>query len=46
VVLLPLDVTDDGAVYGVLERPGGIDVLVNNAGIGSSGARPSRRRCC
>ena len=42
VVFLPLDVTDDGSVAGavreVLERSGRIDVLVNNAGIGSSGA--------
>jgi NAD(P)-dependent dehydrogenase (short-subunit alcohol dehydrogenase family) len=41
-VFLPLDVTDDGSVAGavreVLERSGRIDVLVNNAGIGSSGA--------
>ena len=42
VVFLPLDVTDDvsvaGAVREVLDRSGRIDVLVNNAGIGSSGA--------
>src|SRR5215208_3015441 len=42
VVLLPLDVTDDesvaGVVRGVLERSGRIDVLVNNAGFGVTGA--------
>src|SRR5947209_752186 len=42
VVFLPLDVTDDesvaDAVRAVLDRSGRIDVLVNNAGIGSSGA--------
>src|SRR5215208_6317003 len=42
VVLLPLDVTDDesvaGVVRGVLERSGRIDVLVNNAGVGVAGA--------
>jgi NAD(P)-dependent dehydrogenase (short-subunit alcohol dehydrogenase family) len=42
VVFLPLDVTDDesvaDAVREVLDRSGRIDVLVNNAGIGSSGA--------
>src|SRR5204863_5269130 len=42
VVFLPLDVTDEasvaGAVREVLKRSGRIDVLVNNAGIGSSGA--------
>src|SRR5215207_7818710 len=42
VVLLPLDVTDDGSVTGVvrevLERSGRIDVLVNNAGVGIAGA--------
>src|SRR3954447_8478295 len=42
VVLLPLDVTDDGSVAGVvrevLERSGRIDVLVNNAGRGIAGA--------
>jgi NAD(P)-dependent dehydrogenase (short-subunit alcohol dehydrogenase family) len=45
VVFLPLDVTDDvsvaGAVREVLERSGRIDVLVNNAGVGSS--VPARR---
>ena len=42
VVFLPLDVTDDqsvaGAVREVLDRSGRIDVLVNNAGVGSAGA--------
>jgi NAD(P)-dependent dehydrogenase (short-subunit alcohol dehydrogenase family) len=42
VVFLPLDVTDDGSVAGVvrevLERSGRIDVLVNNAGVGIAGA--------
>jgi NAD(P)-dependent dehydrogenase (short-subunit alcohol dehydrogenase family) len=42
VVFLPLDVTDDasvaGAVSEVLDRSGRIDVLVNNAGIGTAGA--------
>src|SRR5437660_10910588 len=42
VIFLPLDVTDDqsvaDAVREVLDRSGRIDVLVNNAGIGSSGA--------
>jgi NAD(P)-dependent dehydrogenase (short-subunit alcohol dehydrogenase family) len=39
---LPLDVTDDGSVAGavreVLDRSGRIDVLVNNAGVGTAGA--------
>jgi NAD(P)-dependent dehydrogenase (short-subunit alcohol dehydrogenase family) len=42
VVFLPLDVTDDdsvaAAVREVLHRSGRIDVLVNNAGVGVSGA--------
>jgi NAD(P)-dependent dehydrogenase (short-subunit alcohol dehydrogenase family) len=42
VVFLPLDVTDDdsvaNAVREVLDRSGRIDVLVNNAGVGVSGA--------
>src|SRR5215207_1673455 len=42
VVFLPLDVTDDGSVAGVvrelLQRSGRIDVLVNNAGLGIAGA--------
>jgi NAD(P)-dependent dehydrogenase (short-subunit alcohol dehydrogenase family) len=42
VVFLPLDVTDDDSVAGVvrevLHRSGRIDVLVNNAGVGVSGA--------
>src|SRR3954467_14542612 len=42
VVFLPLDVTDDesvaAAVREVLARSGRIDVLVNNAGLGISGA--------
>jgi short-subunit dehydrogenase len=42
VVFLPLDVTDDDSVAGVvrevLQRSGRIDVLVNNAGVGVSGA--------
>jgi len=42
VVFLPLDVTDDQSVTGVvrevLHRSGRIDVLVNNAGVGVSGA--------
>src|SRR5947208_441104 len=42
VVFLPLDVTDDQsvarAVAEVLSRSGRIDVLVNNAGLGVSGA--------
>src|SRR5436190_22232340 len=42
VAFLPLDVTDDESVAGVvrevLERSGRIDVVVNNAGFGVSGA--------
>jgi len=42
VVFLPLDVTDDESVAGVvrqvLDRSGRIDVLVNNAGVGVAGA--------
>jgi short-subunit dehydrogenase len=42
VVFLPLDVTDDQSVTGVvrevLRRSGRINVLVNNAGVGMSGA--------
>src|SRR4051812_26408145 len=42
VVFLPLDVTDDASVAAVvrevLDRAGRIDVLVNNAGVGVSGA--------
>src|SRR5438093_12381697 len=42
VTFLPLDVTDDesvaGAVAEVLGRSGRIDVLVNNAGVGTAGA--------
>ena len=42
VVFLPLDVTDDesvaGAIREVLDRSGRIDVLVNNAGLGITGA--------
>jgi short-subunit dehydrogenase len=42
VVFLPLDVTDDesvaSAVREVLDRSGRIDVLVNNAGVGTAGA--------
>src|SRR5437764_9797874 len=42
VVFLPLDVTDDQSVAGtvreVLDRSGRIDVLVNNAGVGTAGA--------
>jgi NAD(P)-dependent dehydrogenase (short-subunit alcohol dehydrogenase family) len=42
VVFLPLDVTDDESVASVvqhvLDRSGRIDVLVNNAGVGVSGA--------
>src|SRR3954447_23313742 len=42
VVFLPLDVTDDQSVTSVvrevLQRSGRIDVLVNNAGVGVSGA--------
>src|SRR3954454_10815152 len=42
VTFLPLDVTDDESVAGVvrevLDRSGRIDVLVNNAGVGVSGA--------
>src|SRR4051812_27819095 len=42
VEVVPLDVTVDAsaeaAVVGVLERHGHIDVLVNNAGVGLSGA--------
>src|SRR5438477_13212016 len=46
VVFLPLDVTDDqsvaGAIGEVLYRSGRIDVLVNNAGLGVSGAAEER----
>src|SRR4051812_19005013 len=42
IVFLPLDVTDDQSVAGsvreVLDRSGRIDVLVNNAGLGITGA--------
>jgi short-subunit dehydrogenase len=42
IVFLPLDVTNDESVAAVvrevLERSGRIDLLVNNAGVGSSGA--------
>src|SRR3954453_15272149 len=42
VVLLPLDVTDDGSVAGVvrevLARSGRIDVMVNNEGVDIDGA--------
>src|SRR2546421_4169946 len=42
VVFVPLDVTDEesvaGAVHEVLARSGRIDVLVNNAGLGITGA--------
>ena len=42
VVFLPLDVTDDASVAGVvrevLKRSGRIDILVNNAGVGVAGA--------
>src|SRR5881398_685157 len=42
IVFLPLDVTNDESVAAVvrevLERSGRIDVLVNNAGVGVSGA--------
>src|SRR4051812_18899938 len=42
VVFVPLDVTDEesvaGAVHEVLARSGRIDVLVNNAGLGVTGA--------
>ena len=42
VVFLPLDVTDDesttGVVREILDRSGRIDVLVNNAGVGVTGA--------
>src|SRR3954453_20839145 len=46
VVFLPLDVTDDesvaSVVRAVLDRSGRIDVLVNNAGVGVSGAAEER----
>ena len=46
VVFLPLDVTDDESVAGVvrevLARSGRIDVLVNNAGVGIAGAAEER----
>lgn len=42
VMFLPLDVTDDESVAGVVDevlgRSGRIDVLVNNAGVGTAGA--------
>jgi NAD(P)-dependent dehydrogenase (short-subunit alcohol dehydrogenase family) len=40
--ILPLDVTSQDSIAALVEAAGQIDVLVNNAGIGSVRLRPCR----